>query len=91
MLVEGASRRGGRQLSGRDPYQRVVNFEVSDAALAAPGSLQSVKLLEATPHSLIGLLAVEAPDHGPGRELRRSVKTVGGSADELIRIGGVPN
>ena len=91
VLVEGASRRGGRQLSGRGPYQRVVNFEVSDAALAAPGSLQSVKLLEATPHSLIGLLAVEAPDHGPGRELRRSVKTVGGSADELIRIGGVPN
>ena len=48
-------RRGGRQLSGRDPYQRVVNFEVSDPALAPPGTLQPVKLLEATCASAISV------------------------------------
>jgi len=91
VLVEGASRRGGRQLTGRDPYHRVVNFEVADATLAPPGSLQPVKLLEATPHSLIGLLALDVSDDEPGPDVRRSVKTSGGRADELIRIGGVPS
>ena len=32
VLVHGPSRRGGRQLSGRDPYHRVVNFEAPERA-----------------------------------------------------------
>jgi len=52
VLVEGESRRGG-QASGRDPYHRVVNLAVTADALLAPGSLLPVRVLEATPHSLI--------------------------------------
>jgi len=52
VLVEGESRRGD-QASGRDPYHRVVNLTVTADALPAPGSLLPVRVLEATPHSLI--------------------------------------
>jgi tRNA A37 methylthiotransferase MiaB len=80
VLVEGPSRRaeaaGGaeRQLAGRDPYHRVVNFR------AAPGRVHSgervrVTLVEATPHSLIGELEPAAltpgqSSPGPGRPMR---------------------
>lgn len=53
LLLEGESRRGG-QLSGRDPYHRVVNVAVGTEPAPAPGSLLPVRLIEATPHSLIG-------------------------------------
>jgi tRNA-2-methylthio-N6-dimethylallyladenosine synthase len=87
VLVEGASRRGGRQRSGRDPWHRVVNFEVGDADRAPAGSLQTVRVLEATPHSLVGVLAGDED----AEDVRNSVKTGGGSADEWIRIGGGPS
>jgi len=65
ILVEGESRRArrdgrGAQISGRDPWHRVVNVDVDPAGgggLAgppAPGSLLAVEVVEATPHSLIG-------------------------------------
>jgi tRNA-2-methylthio-N6-dimethylallyladenosine synthase len=58
VLVEGVSRRGGRQRYGRDPYNRVVNFSIaaddSIEQLAEPGQLLEVDLVDATPHSLIG-------------------------------------
>jgi tRNA-2-methylthio-N6-dimethylallyladenosine synthase len=54
VLVEGPSRRGGRQGTGRDPYHRVVNFAVSGDGSPAPGELVPMRLVEATPHSLIG-------------------------------------
>jgi len=50
ILVEGASRRGG-QLMGRDPWHRVVNVA---EATARPGDLLPVRIVEATPHSLLG-------------------------------------
>jgi len=61
VLVEGPSRRAdpadgaSRQLSGRDPYHRVVNFRAATGAVA-PGDRAQVRLVEATPHSLIGEL-----------------------------------
>ena len=55
ILVEGASRKGGEQLRGRDPYHRVVNV----AAEAVPGDLLEVEIVEATPHSLIGVPVVQ--------------------------------
>jgi hypothetical protein len=118
VLIAGPSRRGGRQLSGRDPYHRIVNFDaqpsedrpagegarggqaggwaseglpgagldprperlgVSWPASAAgaspmgpppggalptpvPGSLVPVRILAATPHSLLGRLeGADAP------------------------------
>jgi tRNA-2-methylthio-N6-dimethylallyladenosine synthase len=52
VLVEGASRRGG-QASGRDPYHRVVNLAASAQAAIAAGELIRVRIVDATPHSLI--------------------------------------
>jgi tRNA-2-methylthio-N6-dimethylallyladenosine synthase len=59
VLVEGPSRRAAaagdapRQLSGRDPYHRVVNFRAA-AGEVRSGDRVRVRLVEATPHSLIG-------------------------------------
>jgi tRNA-2-methylthio-N6-dimethylallyladenosine synthase len=54
VLVEGPSRRGGRQGTGRDPYHRVVNFPAEGDGAPAAGELVSMRVVEATPHSLIG-------------------------------------
>ena len=53
VLIEGPSRRGGSQLCGRDPYNRVVNLDVEAGASPQPGELLAVEVVEATPHSLI--------------------------------------
>jgi tRNA-2-methylthio-N6-dimethylallyladenosine synthase len=55
ILVEGPSRRGGPQLSGRDPFHRIVNFSTEMESSPAPGSLIRVEIVDATPHSLIGV------------------------------------
>ena len=55
ILVEGPSRRGGPQLSGRDPFHRVVNFSTEAESPPAPGALVRVEIVDATPHSLIGV------------------------------------
>jgi tRNA-2-methylthio-N6-dimethylallyladenosine synthase len=54
VLVEGASRRGAGQASGRDPYHRVVNLAVGAEVALAPGDVVRVRIAETTPHSLIG-------------------------------------
>src|SRR5262249_34551401 len=58
ILVEGASSRSGRegrggQLSGRDPWHRVVNLPAEAFPGARAGDLIPVRIAEATPHSLI--------------------------------------
>jgi tRNA-2-methylthio-N6-dimethylallyladenosine synthase len=76
VLVEGPSRRPdgptgrGRQLAGRDPYHRVVNFE-APARGALAGAYVPVRLVEASPHSLIGECAVQ-PTAGPAEEESRA-------------------
>ncbi len=91
VLVEGASARGARrggaaggqqhaggpqlpQQMGRDPWHRVVNF-TGFATPPQPGELVEVELVEATPHSLIGVAigkgAAEGDDFaelGPARD-----------------------
>ncbi len=52
VLIDGPSRRGGDQLSGRDAYQRVVNLDLEPAHGLQPGDRVRVRLVEATPHSL---------------------------------------
>ena len=75
VLVEGPSRRGGSQLRGRDPYHRVVNLEAGEGLTA--GARAPVRIVEATPHSLIGEpLRAGTQDglktgHGPADEMRR--------------------
>ena len=56
VLVDGPSRRGGDQLTGRDPHNRVVNFTCDAARSVASGDLVGVRLVDATPHSLLGEL-----------------------------------
>lgn len=53
VLIEGESRRGG-QPSGRDPWHRVVNFVTGRGKPPAPGEIVPARIVEATPHSLIG-------------------------------------
>jgi tRNA-2-methylthio-N6-dimethylallyladenosine synthase len=81
VLVEGPSRRGGGQLSGRDPHHRVVNFSVGAESAPRPGELVAVRIVEATPHSLIGEFAVAES----AQAVRRSVKRRSGPADEKLR------
>lgn len=79
VLVEGPSRRGGGQLRGRDPGHRWVNL--TDGAGLAPGDLVPVRIVEATPHSLIGEALVGARP----RSRHDGVKAGPGPADELRR------
>jgi len=53
VLVEGASRRGGGQQSGRCPHNRVVNFRACAPQLA--GTLTRLRIVDATPHSLLAV------------------------------------
>jgi tRNA-2-methylthio-N6-dimethylallyladenosine synthase len=62
VLVEGPSRRGRQQATGRDPYHRVVNFPVTGDAAARSGELLALRIVEATPHSLIGERPTSVPE-----------------------------
>jgi tRNA-2-methylthio-N6-dimethylallyladenosine synthase len=87
ILIEGESRRGGGQLCGRDPHHRVVNLVGERAAATGsfgPGDLVTVELVEATPHSLLG---VPCPDgwsaaRGSAAPGRMPLKPGAGSAEE---------
>jgi len=52
VLVDGASHHGGEQVSGRDPYQRVVNLDPEVGERLRPGDFVRARIVEATPHSL---------------------------------------
>ncbi len=78
VLVEGPSRHGGAQLSGRDPFHRIVNFSSDAERPPAPGALIQVEIVDATPHSLIG---VWKPGIAGDRR-SRSVKLSAPIADE---------
>jgi tRNA-2-methylthio-N6-dimethylallyladenosine synthase len=97
ILVEGESRKGDGQLCGRDPQHRVVNL-VGDAGPAdegadrapsppLPGTLLRVSIVEATPHSLIGVPRAGAPAGAPLDPAFSAspLKPTPGSADELGR------
>jgi len=94
ILVEGTSRRGG-QLMGRDPWHRVVNVP---AAGARPGDLLPVRIVEATPHSLLGRPegaalgadpARRRPQDGSAPPGQAALKPRGRGADEAGEGGGV--
>jgi tRNA-2-methylthio-N6-dimethylallyladenosine synthase len=71
ILVEGPSRRGGRQLQGRDPYHRLVHVDaeaLGGAGEGAPGELVPVEIVEATPHSLLGRPLLEQACGHPYRD-----------------------
>lgn len=79
VLIQGESRRGKGQLCGRDPHHRLVNLAPGESGAmptARAGEIKSVDLVEATPHSLIGVLA-------PGDAQAQSVLPVGSLALEV--------
>jgi tRNA-2-methylthio-N6-dimethylallyladenosine synthase len=53
VLVDGRGRRA-RQLTGRDPWHRIVHLDALGFPDAAPGRFATARIAEATPHSLIG-------------------------------------
>ncbi len=63
VLLEGPSRVGGRQWRGKDPYHRLVNLDL-ERNERCEGEVVPVRVVEATPHSLIG----EMEQHGAGAE-----------------------
>ena len=67
VLVEGPSRRDPRELAGRTPNNRVVNF-AGDPALV--GRFVEVRITEAQPHSLRGELLGLAPGEEAAGALR---------------------
>jgi tRNA-2-methylthio-N6-dimethylallyladenosine synthase len=75
VLVEGESRRGGAQRSGRDPYHRVLNFTAAADGGPETGRFAEVAIVEATPHSLIG--EVQGPAHA-ARTLKPGPRTADG-------------
>jgi len=90
VLVEGPSRKGDRQLQGRDPYHRVVHLPAGGEAPEAPpggpapGEIVPVEIVEATPHSLLGRPLLEQATYHP----LRKVKEAGHPADEAGWIRG---
>jgi tRNA-2-methylthio-N6-dimethylallyladenosine synthase len=61
VLVDGSSRRGGQQLSGRDLQHRVVNLDPGPRDDILPGAVIAARILEATPHSLLAEPCASSP------------------------------
>jgi tRNA-2-methylthio-N6-dimethylallyladenosine synthase len=53
VLIDGSSRRGGAQLSGRDVQNRVVNLDPGAESGLGAGDRVPVRIVAATPHSLL--------------------------------------
>ncbi len=61
VLIDGVSRHGGRQRSGRDLHNRVVNLDPGPDREILPGAVLAARIVEATPHSLIAEPALSSP------------------------------
>lgn len=85
VLVEGRSRRGAGQISGRDPYHRVVNFTASHESEARLGHFVGLTIVEATPHSLIGT----SNPADSGARFPEAVKRDAREADGTVRSAAV--
>lgn len=60
VLVEGASRRNAAELTGRTRCNRIVNFD--GQGRVGPGALVQVRVTDALPHSLRGVMMSEAEE-----------------------------
>jgi tRNA-2-methylthio-N6-dimethylallyladenosine synthase len=61
VLIDGVSRHGGRQRSGRDLHNRVVNLDSTPDHEILPGAVLAARIVEATPHSLIAEPRLPSP------------------------------
>jgi tRNA-2-methylthio-N6-dimethylallyladenosine synthase len=101
VLIDGASRRGGDQLSGRDLHNRVVNLDLAKGHGILPGARLLVRIVEATPHSLLAEpldpdLRIDSRDPqfagsplkstGRGADDTRSVDRAVGEKEDALRV-----
>lgn len=90
VLVDGPSRRGGHQIAGRDPQLRVVNLDLEPGHPIQPGAMLPVRIVEATPHSLLAEpieTSARAPDGPGGPDLAGSaVKSGARDADDPVSV-----
>ena len=86
VFVDGQSRRGGDQVSGRDPHHRVVNLDLPPGHGVLPGDRLAVRLVEATPHSLLGEASDPALRVRDGQFAGSPLTSTGVSADETERV-----
>ncbi|MEZ4330471.1 MAG: MiaB/RimO family radical SAM methylthiotransferase [Myxococcota bacterium] len=85
VLIDGPSRLGDGQVSGRDPHLRVVNLAAEVDPAPVSGDLVAVRITAATPHSLRAVpLGAEQDQAGPseGAEARS-----GGAGGALAGMG----
>lgn len=83
VYVDGQSRRGGNQVSGRDPHLRVVNLDLPEGHRVQAGDRIRARVVEATPHSLLGeALEVFASDADGPDFTRSGLVSERGDADE---------
>ena len=99
VLIDGPSRRGGTQLSGRDLHHRVVNLDFpldapSDREVQA-GTLLRARIVEATPHSLLAEPLEPLDPEFEGSSVKSaprqaddngSVDRVGATAEDALRV-----
>jgi len=91
VLIDGLSRRGGNQLSGRDLHQRVVNLDLAPGHGVVAGDQLDVRIIAATPHSLLGepLEPRLRPPGSQGDLAGSEHKSGPRQADEPGRVAGV--
>jgi tRNA-2-methylthio-N6-dimethylallyladenosine synthase len=79
VLITGPGRSAG-QIAGRTSCNRIVHFDEGDGlAPARPGSLETVRITRALPHSLLGERIRERPQEaGPRRSLGLGVSSATG-------------
>ena len=91
VLVDGPSRQGGDQVSGRDLHHRVVNVDLPPGHGVRAGDQIGVRIVAATPHSLLGKRL--HPDREPLAERPENAgseqKSALRRADERERVAGV--
>ncbi len=95
VLIDGPSRRGGHQLAGRDPHLRVVNLDVrSNLPISQDipvGTLVPVRIVGATPHSLLAepLDPALRPESGGPENAGSRLKSAARQADETDGVDRV--
>jgi len=91
VLVDGPSRHGGAQMTGRDRHNRVVNLDPCPGHGVEAGAMIDVRIFAATPHSLLGEPLEPALRAGPDPADSEvsGLKSEGRRADETGRVESV--
>ena len=69
-----------RELAGRDPQLRVVNLDLEPGHQLGPGAMVAVRIVEATPHSLLAEPIEAAPGQARVQPAASGERDFAGSA-----------